>query len=518
MKRSLWIALACLGSLAALATAAWTKLERSKRPPIGPPPAVATPKIARRTLTNGLQVWIVTRRELPIVNASLLIRAGSCQDGDRAGLAAMTASLLDEGTASRPAVAFANAVEDLGATLSAAASEEQTTVALQTLTRHLDEALGLMGEMVVQPTFSAEELERERKSRLQSLKQQRDQPGAVATRVFNQVVYGESHPYGRPAAGTAESVEEITRDQIVDFHRRYYRPNNAVLIVVGDVSDAELVPRLERAFAGWTQSPISDDAAAIPARPPDRPIAVTLIDKPGAAQSEIRVGHAGAARTTSPDYYALQVLNALLGGQFNSRINLNLREAKGYTYGARSSLGFRRGDGPFVASAGVFTAKTDSSLIEFPRELEDIRAAARDPGGDGAGQEPVDPLLPAATRDQRRGRHGADGARALRIAGCGDHRLPDPHRPGDPAGGDPGRRAIHRSRPPRDRGGGRPGQDPARHRGVAPGPGERAGRGRQGGDAVGEAGRERHGGRKRSPVVVPLKVVGSTVLLPVRAQ
>jgi len=373
MKRALRVMMTCLGLLAALATSAWTKLERSKRPAIGSPPSVETPKIARRPLANGLMVWFVTRRELPIVNASLLIRAGSCQDGDWAGLAAMTASLLDEGTTSRPAVAFANAIEDLGATLSAAASEEQTTVTLQTLTKHLDAALGLMGEMVVEPAFATEELERERKSRLQSLRQQRDQPAVVAIRVFNQVVYGESHPYGRPGTGTSSSVEGITRDQIRDFYRRYYRPKNAVLIVVGDVSEAEIVPSLERAFAGWVQSLAPDDALAVPPRPPERPVAVHLIDKPGAAQSEVRIGHAGAARTTSPDYYALQVLNTLLGGQFSSRINLNLREAKGYTYGARSSLGFRRGDGPFVASAGVFTAKTDSSLIEFLKELKDIR-------------------------------------------------------------------------------------------------------------------------------------------------
>jgi predicted Zn-dependent peptidase len=357
---------------AAMAGAA-EKLDRDQRPTPGPTTPVATPKIVKTTLKNGLPVWVVTRHELPVVNAVLQIRAGSAMDGEHPGISAMTAGLIDEGTARRSSLEFAEALDFLGANLSASAGSEQTTASLQTLAKHLDAALGLMGEMVVQPAFKADELERERKARLQGLKQQKDVATAIADKVFNLVVYGEDHPYGHPASGTPASVEAITRDDIVAFYERYYRPNNAVLIVVGDVTVEQIVPKLEQAFAGWTARPLPADAAVAPARPAARSTAVYLVDKPNAAQSEIRIGHPGAARTADPDYYALQLLNTALGGQFTSRINLNLRERHGYTYGARSAWAFRRGDGPFVASGGVFTAKTDSSLVEFLRELKDIR-------------------------------------------------------------------------------------------------------------------------------------------------
>lgn len=349
------------------------KLDRNVKPTPGPTPPVVTPRIEKSTLKNGLTVWVVQRHELPVVNASLLIRSGSSVDGAHPGIAAMTAGLLDEGTAKRSSLEFAAALDFLGANLSASAGTEQTTVSLQTLSKHLDAALGLMGEMVVQPAFKAEELERERKARLQSLKQQKDVATAIADKVFSLVIYGEDHPYGRPSSGTLASVAAITRDDVTSFYDRFYRPNNAVLIVVGDVTTAQLLPRLEQALAGWSAQPVPAEAAAVPARPADKPMAVYLVDKPNAAQSEVRIGHAGAARTVDPDYYALQVCMTALGGQFTSRVNLNLRERHGFTYGARSNIAYRRGPGPLTAGAGVFTAKTDSSLVEFLSELKDIR-------------------------------------------------------------------------------------------------------------------------------------------------
>jgi zinc protease len=349
------------------------KPDRTKRPPVGRPPAVATPRITKLTLSNDLPLWIVRRPQLPMVTAVLQIRAGAAMDGDHPGRAAMTAALLDDGTARRGALAFAEAVDFLGASLGASAGGEQTVVSMLTLSRHLDSTLALLGEMVTQPAFLPEEIERERKSRLQSLKQQRDLPAVVATQTFDRVVYGEDHPYGRPAAGTLASIEAIRRDDLLDFYQRYYRPNNAVLIVVGDVDEKTLPAQIERALGGWKPQPVPDDTRSAPPRPAGRERTVYLVDKPGAAQSEIRIGHAGAARTTTPDYYALQVMNTLLGGQFTSRINLNLRERHGFTYGARSAWSFRRGDGPFVASTGVFTAKSDSAIAEMLKELEDIR-------------------------------------------------------------------------------------------------------------------------------------------------
>ncbi len=370
MKRLLPLALGLL-ILSTMATA--DKLDRTKRPPIGPAPPVATPTIVKLTLSSGLPVWVVRRPELPMVSALLQLRAGAAMDGERPGLAAMTAALLDDGTAQRSALEFAEAVDFLGASLTASAADEQTLVSLLTLSKHLDSALTLMGEMVTQPAFRPEEVERERKSRLQSLKQQRDLPAVVAGQLFNRMVYGGQHPYGRPLPGTIASVESIAVDDLRGFYERYYRPNNGVLIVVGDVDPKTLLPGLEHAFGSWKAQPVPADAGGAPPRPPDRGVAVYLVDKPGAAQSEIRIGHAGTARTTSPDYYALLVMNTVLGGLFTSRINLNLRERRGYTYGARSAWSFRRGDGPFVASAGVFTAKSDSAITEFLRELGDIR-------------------------------------------------------------------------------------------------------------------------------------------------
>jgi predicted Zn-dependent peptidase len=349
-------------------------LDRSVRPAPGPLPTVQTPAVVKRSLANGLQVWTVTQRELPTINASLVIRAGAVHDGSKAGLAAMTASVLDEGTSRLSALEFARAVDALGAGLGAFASDERTTVSLSTLKKTSGEAFALMGQLVTTPAFAAEEIERDRKSRLQSLRQQKDQPTTIASNTFAARVYGDDHPYGRPGNGTPETIASITRDDITGFYAAFYRPNNAVLVIVGDVTSDEAVGLATKAFGGWEKGDVPASVAAIPPRPAVRAATVYLVDKPGAAQSEIRIGHPGAARSTNPDYYALQVLNTILGGQFSSRINLNLRESKGYTYGARSGWTFARGDGPFVASAGVFTAKTDSSLIEFLRELREIRA------------------------------------------------------------------------------------------------------------------------------------------------
>jgi zinc protease len=357
------------------ATMSAQTLDRTQRPPVAAASAVTAPTIVKRTLGNGLQVWTVTRRDLPIVNALLVIRAGSGMDGAKPGIAQVTASLLDEGSAGRSAIEFANALDFLGANLNAGAADEQTQVSLLTLRKQADSAFALMGDMVTRPAFAEEELARERRSRVQALRQQTDRPTIIATETFNRLVYGEDHPYGHPSSGTADVVQHLTRDDVTAFYDQYYRPNNAVLVIVGDVTPAEAQALATRAFGRWVAKPVPAAATAIPARPTAQPTAVYLVDKPGAAQSEIRIGHALAPRSTSPDYYALRVLNAALGEAFTSRINLNIREAKGYTYGARTGMTFNRGAGPFVASSGVFTAKTDSSLIEFMKEIREIRAA-----------------------------------------------------------------------------------------------------------------------------------------------
>jgi zinc protease len=363
---------AIIVALGATAAAHAQGFDRAKVPAPAATPKMPSPEVHRRTLPNGLELWTVERRDLPIVNAVLTVRAGAANDGEEAGLAAVTAGLLSQGSTTRSAPDFARAVEQLGIQLNAGASIERTTVTLQTLTTTADSAFALLGELVARPAFDSAEVERDRQLRLTALRARRDQPTIVATRVFNAEVYGEDAPYGHPADGTPASLAAMTREEIAGFYQRYYRPANAVLVVVGDVTPDRAAALATASLGGWEGKAAVTDIA--PPAPSPRPATVYLVDKPNAAQSEIRIGGPGTART-SPDFYALTVLNTILGGQFSSRINLNIREKKGYTYGARSSFTFLRGPGPFMASGGVVTAKTDSSLVEFMRELVDIRGS-----------------------------------------------------------------------------------------------------------------------------------------------
>lgn len=361
--------------LAALALCAFTialpaqEFDRAKVPAAGPTPTMPRPAVTRRTLANGLEVWVVSRTDLPMVNASLVIRAGAANDGADFGIASVVAGLLDEGSTTRSGPAFARAVDQLGIQLFAGAGTDRTTVTLVTLTSTADTAFALLGELVTQPAFSAEEVERDRRLRLTALRARQDQPTVVATRVFQALVYGEDAPYGHPEDGTVATIGALTREESLAFYRTWYRPGNAALIVVGDVSTERALALATAALGSWEGGAAPADPA--PAAPAPRPATIYLVDKPKAAQSEIRIGSVGASRT-SPDYYALFVLNTILGGQFSSRINLNIREDKGYTYGARSAFTFLRGPGPFMASGGVMTARTDSSVVEFMRELGDI--------------------------------------------------------------------------------------------------------------------------------------------------
>jgi len=357
-------ALAAVGALQA------QDFDRAKVPAAGATPKMPAPEVHRRTLANGLELWTVERHDLPIVNAVLTVRAGAANDGTEAGLATVTAGLLSQGSTTRNAPDFARAVEQLGIQLNAAAGIERTTVTLQALTSTADSAFALLGELVGRPAFDSAEVERDRQLRLTALRARRDQPVVVATRVFNAEVYGENAPYGHPVDGTPASLAALTRADIARFYGEFFHPGNAVLVIVGDVTADRAAALATAALGGWQGKAAVKEP--VPSAPAPRPATVYLVDKPKAAQSEIRIGGAGAART-SPDYYALSVLNMLLGGQFSSRINLNIREKKGYTYGARSSFTFLRGPGPFMASGGVVTAKTDSSLVEFMRELVDIR-------------------------------------------------------------------------------------------------------------------------------------------------
>ena len=336
-----------------------------------PEPRFTLPQIQRRKLSSGLDVLIVEQHEVPVINMNLVLKTGAAADPeDRAGLATLTAALIDEGTRSRSALDISNQLAAIGARLGTGADFDSTNVNLLTLSKHLDRALEIYTDVITNPSFPESELDLQRKSRLTSLMQRRDDANAVAGIVYSSLLYGRNHPYGHPSIGNEQSVRAITNEDINRFYQTYYRPNNAALIVVGDVRAATLMPKLERAFASWKPGDVPTvNIAAPPARDKST---LYIVDKPGAAQSVVYIGQVGQPRST-PDYFPLLVMNTMLGGQFTSRVNMNLREDKGYTYGARTSFDYRRGAGPFAANAGVQTAVTKESVAEFLKELRGIR-------------------------------------------------------------------------------------------------------------------------------------------------
>jgi len=351
--------------------AAQQRPDRSQPPALGSVPALKLPEIQKRTLANGLAVWIVEVHEVPLVQVNLVVHSGSGDDPEgEFGLASLTAAMLDEGAGDRSALDIADAADLLGADLSTTSSFDSSAVRLNVPVRGLDQALSIMADVAFEPTFPEDELERLREERLTALLQARDDPAAVAGPAFSRVVFGPEHRYGTGAAGTTATLTAFTPAQLREFHAAMYRPSNATLIVVGDVTVAAVLPLLERAFGSWT----ADGAAVkapVPAAPQLTAAEVTIVDIPGAEQSQIRIGWVGVARST-PDYFALQVLNTVLGGSFTSRLNQNLREQHGYTYGASSQFAMRLAPGPFFAGAGVQTDKTAESLTEFFNELRAI--------------------------------------------------------------------------------------------------------------------------------------------------
>lgn len=346
-------------------------IDLAKPPVLGAPPALRVPPITTRQLPNGLRIVVVEQHELPIADVILQIRTGGEADpANHTGTAALTSALLTEGTTSRSALQIADQAAYLGVRVGASSGWEQSTVSLHAPTAQLDSALALFADIALHPAFPAPDLERVRKVRLTALQQLRDRGPAIADRAYATALYGEQHPYGRPLAGTEASIAAISRADLHTFYDSYYRPNNATLLVVGDVKPDDVERRAQALFGGWTRADVPVPTNATAQAP--KATTLVLIDKPGAAQSSFRLGGIGAPRSTR-DYFALQVLNTILGGSFTSRLNQNLRETKGYTYGAGSGFSMRRLPGPFTASAEIVSAKTDSALIEFTRELRAIR-------------------------------------------------------------------------------------------------------------------------------------------------
>lgn len=355
---------------------AQTPLDRSRPPVLRAAPKPALPKIQSQTLPNGLVLDVVEMHKAPIVDVTVVLRAGSTRDPDELpGLATFVAGMLDEGAGSRSAPEISEEIDYLGAELSGAAGIEIAQVHLHALKSTIHEALDVAADVALRPTFPDSEIARQRELRRTHLLQLRDQPTAIAPQAFSAVLYGEAHPYGRAASGTDASTELLTRANVSAFYSRYYRPSNARILVVGDMTLAEARALVEPRFGSWPDSAVPPLENTAPPAP--MPRAIYIVDKPDAAQSVIRIGNVGVPRGT-PDYFAIQVMNTMLGGSFTSRLNQNLRETHGFTYGVNSGFEMRRLAGPFRATASVGTDVTDRAVVEFMRELEAIRDSAPD--------------------------------------------------------------------------------------------------------------------------------------------
>lgn len=345
-----------------------SNIDRTKRPTSKPTPRASLPDIQKATLANGLSVWLVEHHEMPTVTMHLVINAGSDHDPlDLSGLASLTADVLDEGTTGRDALQLADELESIGASLNVSSNIDGSFVTLGVLAKHLARGLAVFSDVISHPTFPQKEFERLRKQRVTSLLQQRDMPDVIASNVFSIVLYGPQHPYGNNLTGTEGSLGKMTREDLSKFYEANYRPNNATLLVVGDVKLESIVPLLNASLTDWKEGAIQ--SLRLPEPNPIASREVFLVDKPGAPQSQVRIGYPALSRST-PDYFPVLLMNRMLGGQFTSRINLNLRERHGYTYGARSGFSFNKSVGPFSASAGIVTDKTDSALHEFLKEID----------------------------------------------------------------------------------------------------------------------------------------------------
>ena len=349
--------------------------DRRLPPASGQAPALKLPVIQKRKLSNGLPVWIVEFHEVPVAQVSLVVSTGSADDPTgKYGLASLTAAMLTEGAGSRSALEIADAIDFLGASLGAASSIDFSAVRLHVPVARLAEALPIMGDVAFRPTFPNDELERLRQERLTELLQARDNPPTIASLAFLRVLYGPTHRFGTAAAGDAETIKAFTTQDLAGFYRATFRPDQSTLVVVGDVAPDALTVLLDSHFGAWKPQAAAAPGVTLPAAEQPARRRIYLVGRPGAPQSQIRIGGIGVPRST-PDYFPIQIMNTILGGSFSSRLNLNLREQHGYSYGASSAFDMRVAQGLFSAQAGVQIDRTSESLTEFFNELNGILKA-----------------------------------------------------------------------------------------------------------------------------------------------
>jgi zinc protease len=347
-------------------------VDRSKAPDTGTPPELKLPKLQRAKLSNGLKIILAERHEVPLVNFSLAADAGYASDSTSTpGTANLAMQVLTDGTRTRDALQISDELEMLGATLKGSSNLDLSFVSLSALKTKLDPSLDLFADVVLHPSYPENEVKREQKLVLAGIDREENTPATMALRILPGLLYGPGHPYGNPltGSGTKESVAKLTREDLVKFHDTWLRPNNSTLIVVGDTTLAEVTPKLEKLFAGWKSGtvPTKDMKTVAVASKSE----VYLIDKPGALQSVIIAGVVAPPRA-NPQEIAIEAMNNSLGGMFGARLNMNLREDKHWSYGARTVVRDARSQRPFYAVAPVQTDKTKESLVEMNKEFRGI--------------------------------------------------------------------------------------------------------------------------------------------------
>lgn len=350
-------------------------LDRNKIPPAGPKPQFKTPVPRRGTLSNGLTVIHLEKSQIPLVAFGLVISSGALDDPqDKPGVANLTASMLAEGTKTRSSSEISEKLEFLGTTLRNHANREYTVLSCDSLKTKWEEVLEVLADITLNSTFPTHELERVRKDLITDLDRVADNPMAIASRAARAIYYGPGTPYGHPLTGNQDSARTITRDDIREYYSKHFHPGNSTLLVVGDVSFDEALDAAESGFGGWKPRCDSKAIAAPEQLTELSPTRIYIANKPGAAQSVIRAGHLTIPRNHD-EYLPLSIFNFILGGQFTARLNSNLRQDKGYSYGYSSTIDWSNGSSMFTAGGGVQTAVTKEALFETLKEFEEIKTS-----------------------------------------------------------------------------------------------------------------------------------------------
>ena len=329
-------------------------------------------KFQKEALSNGLNLVVAKQENIPIVSFNLLLDAGYAADQYSApGTSSMVMSMLDEGTEKMDALEISDRASEIGAIISSGAGIDTSSVSMNALRENLDDSLKLYSEIILEPSFPDRELERIRNQKLAQIQQEKNQPFGIALRVLPELLYGESHAYSLPltGSGTEESVMQIDRQSLINYHNEWFKPNNATMIIVGDVEMDQMKPMLEKHFKNWKSGIVPEkDIADVTVAKSD---SVYLIDRPGSQQSIVLAANIAPGKGDSDDL-AIESMNDVIGGSFTSRINMNLREDKGWAYGARTTLLQTKGQRPFIAYAPVQTDKTAESIIEIKQELSEF--------------------------------------------------------------------------------------------------------------------------------------------------